>query len=110
MLLTLAPMLLLDICGVILAIWFLLFTSLRLAGCFSRPKRRPPLPRLHDSALPIYTVVAALYREASSVTPLMAHIHALDYPPEKLDIKLVIEADDLQTRAAIARLGPMPHV
>lgn len=110
MLLTLAPMLLLDICGVILAIWFLLFTSLRLAGCFSRPKRRPPLPRLHDSALPIYTVVAALYREASSVAPLMQHIDALDYPPEKLDIKLVIEADDLQTRAAIARLGPMPHV
>lgn len=109
-LLTLAPMLLIDICGVILAIWFLLFTSLRLAGCFSPPKRRPPLRRLHDSALPIYTVVAALYREASSIGPLMQHISALDYPPEKLDIKLVIEADDLQTRAAIAKLGPMPHV
>ena len=109
-LLTMAPMLMIDICGVILAIWFLLFTSLRLAGCFSPPKRRPRLPRLHDSQLPIYTVVAALYREASSVGPLMQHIEALDYPPEKLDIKLVIEADDLQTRAAIARLGPMPHV
>ena len=109
-LLTLAPMLTIDICGVILAIWFLLFTSLRLAGCFSPPKRRPRSPRLYDSQLPIYTVVAALYREASSVAPLMQHISALDYPPEKLDIKLVIEADDLQTRAAIAKLGPMPHV
>jgi len=109
-LLTLAPMLLLELCSVILAIWFLLFTSLRLAGCFSTPRRRPPLPRLHDSQLPIYTVVAALYREASSVAPLMQHINALDYPREKLDIKLVIETDDLQTRAAIARLGPMPHV
>jgi cellulose synthase/poly-beta-1,6-N-acetylglucosamine synthase-like glycosyltransferase len=109
-LLTLAPMLLIDVCGVMLTIWFLLFTSLRLAGCFSPPKHRRPLPRLHDSALPIYTVVAALYREASSVAPLMQHIDALDYPREKLDIKLVIEADDLQTRAAIARLGPMPHV
>lgn len=108
--LTLAPGLLMDICGVILAIWFLLFTSLRLAGCLSPPKRRPRPPRLHDSQLPIYTVVAALYREASSVAPLMRHIDALDYPPEKLDIKLVIEADDLQTRAAIARLGPMPNV
>lgn len=109
-LLTLAPMLLLDAFGVILAIWFLLFTSLRLAGCFSPPKRRPRLPRLHDSQLPIYTVVAALYREASSVAPLMQHLDDLDYPREKLDIKLVIETDDLQTRAAIARLGPMPHV
>ncbi|HEX7883729.1 MAG TPA: glycosyltransferase family 2 protein [Afipia sp.] len=109
-LLTLAPMLVLDACGIILAIWFLLFISLRLAGCFSPPKRRPRLPRLHDSELPIYTVVAALYREASSVAPLMRHIDDLDYPREKLDIKLVIEPDDLQTRAAIARLGPMPHV
>ena len=109
-LLTLAPVMVFDACGVILAIWFLLFTSLRLAGCFSPPKRRPRRPRLHDSQLPVYTVVAALYREASSVAPLMRHIDALDYPREKLDIKLVIETDDLGTRAAIARLGPMPHV
>lgn len=109
-LLTLAPVMVLDACGLILAIWFLLFTSLRLAGCFSPAKQRPRLPRLHDSQLPVYTVVAALYREASSVVPLMQHIDALDYPREKLDIKLVIEADDLATRAAIAKLGPMPHV
>ena len=109
-LLTLAPMMVLDACGVTLAVWFLLFTSLRLAGCFSPPKRLPRRPRLHDSQLPVYTVVAALYREASSVAPLMHYIDALDYHREKLDIKLVIETDDLGTRAAIARLGPMPHV
>ncbi|HEY0220457.1 MAG TPA: glycosyltransferase family 2 protein, partial [Afipia sp.] len=33
-----------------------------------------------------------------------------DYPREKLDIKLVIEPDDVQTRAAIDGLGPLPHV
>jgi cellulose synthase/poly-beta-1,6-N-acetylglucosamine synthase-like glycosyltransferase len=108
--LVLAPLLLFDVFSLILAIWFLLFTSLRLAGCFSPANRRPRLPRLHESQLPVYTVVAALYREASSVAPLMQYIDALDYPREKLDIKLVVEADDLQTRAAIARLGPMPHV
>jgi len=109
-LLTLAPMLVIDTFGLILAIWFLLFTSLRLAGCLSPPKRRRQRPRLPDSQLPIYTVIAALYREASSVAPLMQYIGALDYPPEKLDIKLVIETDDPETRAAIARLGSMPHV
>jgi len=109
-LLTLAPLTVIDMCSVILAIWFLLFTSLRLAGCFSPRKRRPRPPRLHDSQLPIYTVIAALYREAASVAPLMRYIDELDYPREKLDIKLVIELDDLGTRAAIARLGLMPHV
>lgn len=109
-LLTLAPLTVVDVGSVVLAIWFLLFTSLRLAGCFSPRKRRPCPPRLHDSQLPIYTVVAALYREASSVAPLMQYIGELDYPREKLDIKLVIELDDLGTRAAIAKLGPMPNV
>lgn len=99
-----------DGCSIILAIWFLLFTSLRLAGCFSPRKHRRRPPRLHDSQLPVYTVVAALYREASSVAPLMQYIGELDYPREKLDIKLVIELDDLGTRAAIARPGPMPNV
>lgn len=109
-LLTLAPLTVIDAGSVILAIWFLLFTSLRLAGCFSPYKRKSRMLRLHDSQLPIYTVVAALYREASSVAPLMRYIGELDYPREKLDIKLVIEPDDLGTRAAIARLGPMPNV
>lgn len=109
-LLTLAPLTVVDAGSVILAIWFLLFTSLRLAGCFAPRQPQPRLRRLHDSELPVYTVVAALYREASSVAPLMRHIGDLDYPPEKLDIKLVIETDDLGTRAAIARLGRMPNV
>ncbi len=55
-LLTLAPLTVIDVFSVILAIWFLLFTSLRLAGCFSPPKRQPRPPRLHDSQLPVYTV------------------------------------------------------
>ncbi len=109
-LLTFMPMAVFDTCGVALSLWFLMFTSLRLAGSFTPRPRSKPLPRLPDDKLPFYTVVAALYREAASVAPLMAHIDALDYPREKLDVKLVIEPDDLATRAAIARLGPLPHV
>lgn len=108
--LILAPLAVLDICSILLSVWFLLFTSLRLAGSISPRKPVVPRPRLADDQLPVYTVVAALYREASSVAPLMRYIGELDYPREKLDIKLVIELDDLGTRAAIARLGPIPHV
>lgn len=108
--LTLAPMAIFEAGSIILAIWFLLFTSLRLAGSFSTGRSGPRLPRLQDKDLPVYTVVAALYREADSVAPLMQFLDELDYPREKLDIKLVIEPDDLQTRAAIARLRTRSHV
>ncbi len=108
--LTLAPSFVFQTAGVVLAFWFLLFTSLRLAGSFAPRKSKPRLTRLSDDQLPVYTVVAALYREARSVAPLMHFIDALDYPREKLDVKLVIEPDDLKTRAAIVYLGKMPHV
>lgn len=99
-----------DIWSSVLALWFLAFIGLRLAASLMplRPVRSPP--RIPDHGLPVYTVIAALYREASSVASLLKAIEALDYPREKLDVIIVIELDDLETRAALARLGPMPHV
>ncbi|HWG04776.1 MAG TPA: glycosyltransferase family 2 protein, partial [Beijerinckiaceae bacterium] len=38
------------------------------------------------------------------VGQLVAHLDALDYPRAKLDIKLVVEADDKETRAALRKL------
>ena len=64
--------------------------------------------RSADQELPIYTIICALYREANVVDGLVAAIRSLDYPPEKLDVKFVLEADDHDTRRALARLelGP----
>ncbi len=93
-----------------LAVWFLAFMGLRLVAGFWPRQPLPEQPRLPDNRLPMYTIISALYREASSVAPLMQAINALDYPREKLDVIFVTELDDLQTRAAIARLGPMPHL
>ena len=110
LLLVVSPLLALEAWSVALAIWFLAFISLRLCGSFRSRRPLPILPRLPDRRLPVYTVIAALYREASSVASLMQAIDAFDYPREKLQVILVLEADDLATRAAIARLGPMPHL
>ena len=68
----------------------------------------PPATLLDDAALPVYTVLIALYREAAVVPKLIAGLEKLDYPGSKLDIKLVIEADDKETMAALAaqKLGP----
>jgi cellulose synthase/poly-beta-1,6-N-acetylglucosamine synthase-like glycosyltransferase len=66
-----------------------------------------PSPR-PDRDLPVYTVIVALYREARVVPDLIAALDALDYPPEKLDIKFVLEADDNETIAAIDMMEPGP--
>jgi hypothetical protein len=109
-LMVLPPLFALDLWSGVLALWFLAFISLRLAGSFIPRAPQIKLRRMPDHELPVYTVIAALYREAKSVAPLMQAIDALDYPREKLQVILAIEPDDLATRAAIARLGPMPHV
>jgi cellulose synthase/poly-beta-1,6-N-acetylglucosamine synthase-like glycosyltransferase len=109
-LMLLPPIIALDAWSVALAVWFLLFIGLRLVGSFVPRLPQKKLQRLPDHQLPVYTVIAALYREAKSVGPLMHAIDALDYPREKLQVILALEPNDLATRAAIARLGPMPHV
>jgi cellulose synthase/poly-beta-1,6-N-acetylglucosamine synthase-like glycosyltransferase len=106
----LPPLLAGEAYHVALALAFLAFSALRLIGSLWPQPRLPRRSRQPDDGLPVYTVVAALYREAGSVKPLMQALHALDYPREKLDVILVTEPDDPQTRAAIARLGALPHL
>ena len=52
----------------------------------------------------------AITQEAASLPGLVTALGALDYPPEKLDIKLVVEADDSLTRDAIAALALPSHM
>ena len=60
--------------------------------------------KIPDAELPNYTVVVALYREASVVEDLVKAIDALDYPKGKLDIKLVVEQRDVETFSRIVEL------
>lgn len=107
-LMLLPPIISVDIASALLAILFIAFYALRLAGCLWPRPQAAPVARLRDDELPIYTVMAAVYREASSIKPLLRGIAALDYPGEKLDVILAVELDDLETRAAIAR-ERLPH-
>lgn len=94
--------------GVVLATMFLAWTGLRLAAVARPPDPPAHVARVPDGALPLYTIVVALYREAATVEQLVRALDALDYPPEKLQIILVLEADDHPTREALEaqRLGP----
>ena len=51
-----------------------------------------------------------LFRETEVAQQLLAAIFALDYPHDRLDIKLVLEADDLATRALIRNEELPDHV
>ncbi len=92
----------------LLALWFLAFSIIRLVGAMIPQPPAPASLPPQDNELPVYTVIAALYDEITSVGQLLQAISALDYPKEKLDVILVIEPDDHGTRAAIARWGPPP--
>lgn len=96
--------------SVLLALFFLGFIGCRLVGSLWPRRAAARQARVSDAELPVYTVVAALHREATSVAPLLRAIEALDYPREKLDVIMVIEPDDPQTRDAIDRLGNPPHL
>lgn len=91
-------------CLVICAL-FLASILVRLAATAASPVASapacPPLPA-HD--LPFYTVLVPLHREAGMVPQLVAALDALDYPRAKLDIKLILEAGDLATIAAVEAL------
>ena len=62
---------------------------------------------LDDRDLPVYTILVPLYREAEVLPTLVAGLSRLDYPKEKLDVKLLLEEDDPET-IAVARLANLP--
>ncbi len=59
-----------------------------------------------DDSLPIYTILVPLHEEEESIPRILSAIRALDYPKHKLDVKLVVEADDEGTIQAIKRAEP----
>ncbi len=71
----------------------------------------PTLSRLAEPrAWPIYTILCPLYREANVAPDLIAALSRLDYPTHALDIKLLIEGDDVDTLAAALAVGHAPHI
>lgn len=53
--------------------------------------------------LPSIAILVPLHREPDIAGPLTERLSCLDYPRELLDICLVVEADDVATRTALAR-------
>jgi hypothetical protein len=91
-----------------LSLFFLLAIVLRLAALLNlllpRKEKQQQQPLLRDSELPRYTVFVPLYKEVDILPHLAKALSKLDYPPAKLDIKIVLEAVDTATIEAAAAL------
>jgi hypothetical protein len=106
-----APFQLQSISLVLLLLIFLPNAWLRLAAIFETPDmvRTPMRALLNDAELPVYSVLIPLREEAHMVPQLAKAMRALDYPPQKLDIKFVVESVSTRTIAAVEALGDDPR-
>lgn len=62
-----------------------------------------------DDQLPLYTVLVPAFREPL-VADLVESLEEIDYPRDRLDIRLLLEANDTETIQAAQRLAPRPHL
>jgi len=80
--------------------FFLAMILFRLAAA-ALPLRTAPSVTPDEDQLPVFTILAPVYKEAAILPQLTRALAAIDYPPGHLDIKIVMEADDHETiRAA----------
>lgn len=63
-----------------------------------------------DDQLPLYSVLVPLYREGTIVPMLVQRLLDLDYPADRLDILLLVEDDDTDTRDALDACELPAHV
>lgn len=89
---------------------FVLQALLRIAALVSgRDATLVIRPRaLPDHLLPVYTVLVPLYREGRVLGDLVTALQKLDYPPAKLEIKLLVEEYDGETRRMALGLDLQP--
>jgi cellulose synthase/poly-beta-1,6-N-acetylglucosamine synthase-like glycosyltransferase len=93
-----------TLASAILWLMFLASVTVRSMAAVALRRQEAFCAELTEDKLPNYTVVVALYREASVVEHLVQAIDAFDYPKSKLDVKLVVEQRDVETLARIAEL------
>lgn len=76
----------------------------------SPPDDPAPLRRFDAGELPTYSVLVALYKEAEVVPELLVALGSIVWPRSKIEIKLVCEADDRETLAALRTQPLKPWV
>lgn len=66
------------------------------------------LTRRDERPWPVYSILVPMYHEPETLPQMVAALQAMDYPPDRLDIQLLLEADDDATLGAARRLNLPP--
>jgi cellulose synthase/poly-beta-1,6-N-acetylglucosamine synthase-like glycosyltransferase len=66
--------------------------------------------RIDDADLPRYTILVPAYNEANVVAQVVENISSLDYPLSKLQVLVLLEADDVDTVTAAKAAMPPDYV
>lgn len=90
--------------------FFLGVVALRLL-CLMPPlgTQPPPARDIAAEAWPAYSVLVPLFRETVVLPQLLGALESLSYPAEKLDIKLILEEEDIPMQRAVAQLTLAPQ-
>lgn len=107
---TLEPVATLTLLEAVAAVFFVAVAALRLTAA-GMVRQRRPLPAAGmptASNVPVYTVLVPLRHEAHMVPQLLHGLDRLAWPRERLDIKLVIDEDDVATLGAARALAREP--
>jgi len=65
---------------------------------------------LKDSELPVYSIMAPLYKEANVLPHFLESIDKIDWPKDKLDVMLLLEENDHETIEAAKNIGLPSYV
>jgi glycosyltransferase XagB len=65
---------------------------------------------LDETQLPVYTILIPVFREKEVLPILLQSLKDLDYPASKLDIKLLLEEVDEETRQAAIKINPPGNI
>lgn len=110
-----APVETLMICNVTMVVAYVLMVGWRMwimrassGSVLEVTATEAEVAALDDASLPVYTVLVPL-RDETEVLPILTQALAeIDYPKDRLDVKLLIERDDTETLRA-AKTGRLPN-
>ena len=64
---------------------------------------------IDERDLPVFSLLVPVYKEATLVPLIVERLNNLDYPHHKLDIRILLEEDDLETLEAFQKFDLPPH-